>query len=367
MNILILNWRDIKNPKSGGAELVTFEHAKSWAEKGNHVVWFSSKFPEAKNSEIISGIHIVRKGNIFTVYFYAAFYYLFSGHQFNVVIDEVHGIPFFTPFYVRKLKVAFIHEVAEEIWDSMFSFPFNIIGKLIESLYLWLYKDIFFWTDAQSTIDELVGHGIDRKKITAIPCAIANDVLVSFPQKEKKPTFIFVSRLVKMKGIEDVIRAFQIILAEKKDANLWIVGSGDKQYLRQLKDMVSRFKMQDKVVFFGHVSDRKKLHLMRRSHMLLHASIKEGWGLVVVEAASQFTPSVVYNVSGLRDSVKNNQTGIIVSQNNPLQLAKKALNLLEDNSKYKKLQHGGAAWARSLNWNTITRESLDMIKRYAKA
>ncbi|HVZ58658.1 MAG TPA: glycosyltransferase family 1 protein, partial [Patescibacteria group bacterium] len=97
MNILILNWRDPKNPKSGGAEIVTMEHAKFWVKNGHSVTWFTSCFAGSSNKENIDGISIVRRGNSFTTYLYAPFFYLLHRQDFDIVIDEIHGIPFFTP------------------------------------------------------------------------------------------------------------------------------------------------------------------------------------------------------------------------------------------------------------------------------
>src|ERR1035437_3814135 len=115
MNILILNWRDPKNPKSGGAEIVTLEHAKAWIAGGNAVTWFTSEFKGSKREETVEGVKIVRRGNILTVFLYAPIFYLFLKQKFDLVVDEIHGIPFFTPLYVGKPKIAFIHEVAGEI------------------------------------------------------------------------------------------------------------------------------------------------------------------------------------------------------------------------------------------------------------
>lgn len=362
MNILILNWRDPKNPKSGGAEIVTLEHAKAWIRNGNSVTWFTSKFKNSQKSEKIQGVNIVRRGSFFTVYLYAPFFYLFSKNKFDIVIDEIHGLPFFTPLFVRKPKIAFIHEVADEIWDYMFPFPLNKIGKFIEPLYFKLYKNIKFWTDAESTIEDLVIKGIKRKNCVAINCPINNKPVENFPKKEEVPTFIFVSRVVKMKGIEEVIRAFFYILREIKDARLWIVGDGDKAYVDELKETMRSFSISTKVNFFGQVNDNKKLELMKKAHLLLHASIKEGWGLVVIEAASQATPSVVYNVSGLRDSVKNGKTGIVLKENNAKELAREAINLIRNKKEYQSFQKNGILWSKSLTWEKATKKSFELIK-----
>src|SRR5258708_698157 len=122
MNILILNWRDPKNPQSGGAEIVTMEHAKRWVEKGNSVTWFTSSFISADERETLHGVQIIRQGNQYTVFFHALAWYISLTQKFDIVVDEIHGLPFFTPLYVREPKIAFIHEVALQIWDYMYPF-----------------------------------------------------------------------------------------------------------------------------------------------------------------------------------------------------------------------------------------------------
>jgi glycosyltransferase involved in cell wall biosynthesis len=363
MNILILNWRDPKNPKSGGAEVVTMEHAMAWVKAGHDVTWFTSKFKGARRKEKVNGVNIVRRGNFLTVHFLFFLYYVLNSkyRNFDIYIDEIHGLPFFTPLYVRKPKIAFIHEVAGEIWDYMFPFPINKIGKFIEPFYFTLYRNTKFWTDANSTIEELTRYGIKKQNCIAIPCPANSKPVSSLSLKEKKPTFIFVSRVVKMKGIEEVIKAFFHILKTAKDGQLWIVGDGDPRYLEYLKKTMHTYTISTKVKFFGKLSEDKKLELMRKSHLLLHASKKEGWGLVVIEAASQGTPAVVYNVAGLRDSVKNGKTGIVLSKNTPLEMARQAIKLINNKQEYYKLQENAVDWAKSLTWKKATQQSLNLI------
>lgn len=366
MRILLFNWRDPKNPKSGGAEYVTNEHAKSWIKNKNSVTWFCSAFPGCKKEEIVNGIKFIRKGNSFSVYLLAPFFYLLNKNNFDFIVDEIHGLPFFTPIYSRKPKIAFIHEVADKIWDYMYPFPINVFGKLFESIYFKLYKKITFWTDADSTIDDLTKFGIKKENCIAIPCPVANKSIKKIPEKEKIPTFIFVSRVVRMKGVEEVIKAFFYIIKEIKNAQLWIVGDGDKNYIKYLKKTMNQYSIPAKVNFFGKIPEKEKLNLMRKSHLLLHASIKEGWGLVVIEAASQATPSIVYNVSGLKDSVKNNKTGIVLKNNTPREMAKEAIKLLANKSEYLSFQKEALRWAKNLNWDSATKQSIDLIAKISK-
>lgn len=362
MNILILNWRDPKNPKSGGAEIVTMKHASYWVKKGNNVTWFTSKFKNSKNQEKINGVNIVRRGNSITVYLLAPLFYIFSRNKFDIVIDEIHGLPFFTPIYVKKPKIAFIHEVAREIWDYMFPFPINIVGRFIEPKYFKLYKNVKFWVPSKSTVDDLVSVGIERRSCKVIYCGIDNKTVGILPKKEIYPTFIFVSRVVKMKGIEEVVRAFFRIARVEKNSKLWIVGDGEKKYVMSLKNLIRSYGFESKISFLGKVSEKKKLFLLRKAHILLHASIREGWGLVVIEAASQATPSIVYNVSGLKNSVKDKITGKVLKNNTPDEMAKEALMLLKNTKSYLIYQRNGLEWAKSLNWKDSLSESLSLLK-----
>ena len=366
MNILILNWRDPKNPRSGGAEIVTMEHAKAWIKAGHKATWFTSQFPNSKEHEVMDGVDIVRRGTYLSVFFYAFVFYMFSKKKFDLVVDEIHGIPFFTPLYVRKPKIAFIHEVADKIWDYMFPFPINVLGKKLEKLLYFPYRTIKFMTVSESTKADLLKLGIKEKNISVIISGINIKPLRFLPQKENEPTFIFVSRVVKMKGIEEVTKAFFYILREFKNARLWIVGDGKKTYVEELKETMRSYSISPKVKFWGRVSDVKKLELMRKAHLLLHASVKEGWGLVIIEAASQATPAVVYNVAGLRDSVKNGKTGIVLSENSAKNMAREAIGLLNDKERYETFQRNCLAWAKSLTWEKATQQSLKLINFYEK-
>src|SRR5581483_3633118 len=231
------------------------------------------------------------------------------------------------------------------------------------TFYFKFYKNVLFWTDAASTIDDLEALGIPRKNCVDIPCPVMNKTLEKLPEKQKTPTFIFVSRIVKMKGIEEVIKAFALILQKEKNAKLWIVGDGERKYKQYLKNLVKELGCEDNIQFLGYVSDQDKLGYMGKSHIILHASVREGWGLSTLEAASQATPSVAYDAPGLRDSIKNGKTGILVKERTPENLAVASLGLLRDNKKYLLFQKACLEWTKSLSWEKVTQTSLHLLEQ----
>ena len=178
--------------------------------------------------------------------------------------------------------------------------------------------------------------------------------------KEKNETLVFLSRLSKSKGIEDAIKTFGI-LRTLGDYQFWVVGKSDRKYLKSLKAMVERNKVS--VKFFGYVSHREKFALLSKAHLLINPSIREGWGLVNIEANVVGTPVVAYNSPGLIDSVKNGITGVICDENTPDSMAGEVTALLRDTQRYEKMRKNAIVWAKGFSWKKSMRESQMLVDR----
>lgn len=370
MNILVFSWRDSKHPLAGGAEQVVFEHMKGWTEAGHKVVHFSSQFEGANANEIVDNVLFVRRGlQLLGVQLAGFFWYIFGNHpKFDLVVDEFHGIPFFTPFFVRKPKLAILQEIAKEVWlQNHLPKPFNwiigIIGYLFEPFIFLFYKNVPFMVGSNSAKEDLIKMGIKKRLIIIIP----HGVLIKYPKpmspKEKIKTICFLGALAKDKGIEDAIRSFGV-LNKKGDFNFWIIGKGGKEYVDSLLEMCKVLGVENKVKFWGgrdKVNDLKKFELLKRAHIMINPSTREGWGLVNIEANAMGTPVVAYNSPGLVDSVKNGVTGIICKYNSPDEMAKEVEFLLDNEKKYKSIQNGALRWADSFSWKVSVRRSLMLI------
>lgn len=369
MNILILNWRDSKNPESGGAEVLTHEMAKRWVDNGHAVVQFSALFDGAKAREHVDGVQIIRRGSAdirslsMPVHLAAYLWYKKQPRGcFDVVVDEIHGVPFFTPWYIREKKVALICEVAKEIWDATFPFPLNRIGRAVESNYYRAYKNVPFLTISRSTKQELLEMGIKNNNITILPMGLnVPDKLRSYP-KEKEPTLLFVARLTKAKGIEDALRLMVHMRSALPNVRLWVVGQGDPSFTRHVHDMAGRLKVNNCVKFWGYISQEKKFELMARAHVLIVPSMKEGWGLTVPEAGYVGTPAVGYNVEGLRDVIVDGKTGLLTPPS-PSFMSQDVLRLLRNTLLYRKLQKGTQQLAKSYTWDKAAEVALSVLQK----
>lgn len=361
MNILILNWRDIKNPASGGAEILTHEIAKRWVQKGHKVTQVSTGFSNCQRREIVDGVKIIRLGKWWSVHFLAFFYYLFYLRKnVDIIIDEVHWYPFFAKLYASKKTILLACEVAEKLFFSLFPYPLAILGRFLEKIYLFLYKNTPTLVISPSTKEDLIKEGFKAKNITVLPMGLNIPSNTKIYPKEKKPTIIYLGRLCKQKGIEDALKAFEQVKKEISNSVLWIVGAGEKSYVKKLKNIAKQ--ISEDIIFFGFVSEREKFKLLSKAHILIVPSVHEGWGLIVPEAGFVGTPSVVYNVGGLRDLVEKGQNGEI-AEKTPEAMGQAIKKLLNDPVKYDKLQKGARKKAEIYDWDNTAEKMMQIFSR----
>jgi glycosyltransferase involved in cell wall biosynthesis len=367
MNILVLSWRDPKHPLAGGAEQVMHEHMKGWVGAGHKVTLFSSEVTGLPGEETLDGIKIIRKGDQYLGVKIAAFFYWINHKRnYDFVVDQFHGIPFFTPWYVGKPKLAVLQEVAKRVWLlNELPIPFNwivgLLGYFFEPLLFLFYRKVPFMVGSESAKNDLIKFGIPSKNITVVSHGVVVRMPLPFPKKEKIKTVIFLGALAKDKGIEDAIRAFSII-NKKGKFQFWIVGKGSPQYLTYLISLGKKLGIGAKVKFWGFVDQGKKFELLAKSHLLVNPSVHEGWGLVNIEANAVGTPVVAYNSAGLTDSVKDGYSGIILKKNTSGELASTIQNLLNDHYKYEKMQKDAILWSNNFSWQKSRKLSLDLTR-----
>ncbi|NHN46543.1 glycosyltransferase family 4 protein [Halostella sp. JP-L12] len=343
MRVLVMNWRDIENPNAGGAEIFTHELLKRLAERGHEPTLFTSAFDGCDREEVMDGVNVVRSGGRLTVYRKAKKYYRrrFRG-EFDVVVDEINTRPFMTPKYVDEPVVALIHQLAREIWFYETSFPVDRLGyHWLEDRWLRRYTDVPTLTVSESTKQDLVN--IHFEDVTVVPQGLSFEPVDELPEKADVPTFSFVGRMNSAKRPDHAVKAFEYIKRRFSDAKLHMVGDGEL-----LDDL--RQEADEGVTIHGYAPEAEKLEMMKRSHALLVPSVREGWGLVVTEAAAMGTPAVGYDVPGLRDSIVDGRTGLL-SASDPGSLAASAISLFDDYDTYAK---NALENAREYDWEATT-------------
>jgi len=370
--ILFLSWRDIKAPKKGGAEIFTHEMIKRLDKNKFEIVHFSSSFSGGNSEEIIDGIKYIRDGSNLSVITRAKKYYHKNKDSIDYVVDQCNTHRFFTKFWVEKNKrIFFIHQLTREIWDMNTSFPMNVIGKMTETPFLKLSKNDPTITVSESTKNDLINIGFSPKKITILPEGI--DFIPWTPEKfltkENDPTYIYVGRYSNYKGIDKVVEAFCKVKKLYPRAKLWIVGKKNQEYINEVLNRIiinyetKSTSINKSITYWGFVSEEKKLELMSRSHCLLFPSLREGWGLIVTEAAAVGTPSIGFDSPGIRDALKKGEAGYLCENNTIVDLVKLMKSVIEDENKYRHLRDAAYKFSLNFHWDNTKNEFTKFIEQ----
>lgn len=363
MRFVMFNWRDPKNPLSGGAERVTQAYLNALVKRGHEVFWFANAFPNCKTEETIDGIRIVRGGGMGTSVLKAIQWYR-RQPKFDLVMDQHHGIPWYTPWWCGTNNVSYIHEVLGPIWSAFYPWPLSTIGRWQERWTHWLYRKVPFWTASECTRDILIKHGVRSIKI--IRYGVNTVALPSLPEKPLTTPLrlIAVSRLAPNKRIDHAVRTLRCLLDQNIEATLTIVGTGEVE--ASLRALVKELRLEDKVIFTGPLPEKEKDEQLQRAHFLLHNSIREGWGLNVIEANAMGTPAVAYPVAGLIESTLHDETGLISEKETPESMAASLIGILKSPQKYQEYRVKAWERAKTLHWDKILPLASDWLEAQAR-
>jgi glycosyltransferase involved in cell wall biosynthesis len=364
MKILVFNWQCIKNPSGGGAEVHFHEIFKRIAVKGHDVTLFCSKFEGANDEEIIDGIRVIRKGSRSLFNFYVKKEYLnnFKHKKFDIVIDDINKIPFYTPRYVTEPLMAISHHFFGKSIYRETNFLSGTYVYLAEKLVDSVYKNTHFAVVSQSTMEEFIGRGFNPELFSIVPNAIAQELFpMKVGEKYSKPTVTYFGRLKKYKSVDHLVKAFALVRKEIPDAQLHFLGRGDfRPYLEKL---TKELGIENCTKFFGFISEEDKVKYLSLAHCVVNTSMKEGWGITNIEANACGTPVISADVPGLRDSVLNDESGLLYKYGNIQELAKLLINVLKDNNLRERLSHGAVNWAKSFSWDKSADLMLEKIDK----
>ena len=364
MKILMLAWRDMKNPLKGGAEIVTDIYLSGLSKLGHDVTLFSSKFPNSKQEETYNNYKIIRKGNKLTVYFHGLIYATKHQEHYDIIIDQVNTIPFFTPLTIKKEKrIAYFNQLCLNVWFYEMFFPLSFIGYISEVCYLKLYRNTRCITISESSKNDLIKYAWAKNNNILISKMQISFTSLNKPLK-KESAFVFVGRLKKSKRVHDCIKALSLIENNNNNkTKLYIIGDGDERYKNQLKNLAENLNLTNNIIFLNDITNQQRNNLMAKCLAILVTSVREGWGLIVTEANANGTIAITYDVNGLRDS---NITGFITKYNTPSALAEYMSLVINPNNKSTINKKNRDAIADAYNYHSDWEKQVGRLEEWMK-
>lgn len=356
MRIAMLSWRYVGHPAAGGAEVLTHEILKRMVADRHEVTCFTAAYPGAPAEDVIDGVRLVRRGRQWSVHFWAWRWLRTRRLSFDRIVDQINTIPFLTPLYVdRERRRLFICQLAREYWWRETRGLFRLgapFGYAAEPFVMRRYRSTRCVTISESTRSDLLALGLPPEDVAIIPMALTHAALPVLAPKEGPWRVVIVGRLTPAKFVEEGVRAFAEVQRELPGVVLDVVGGGDERYRRRLDKLVRRLGLRS-VTFHGRVDEARKLELLEEAHLHVFTSHREGWGLTVTEAASMGTPSIGYDVPGVRDSIGDRR--LLVPSGDHRALAALARTLHDDPALYERVRCAGWERARALSYDDTAR------------
>lgn len=343
LRIVLCNWRDLGDPKAGGAEVATDQLLAGLAARGHDVTWLTSRSAHADPSEDRHGYRVVRFGTQLTCRFFALTWLWKNRDRIDIVIDEVNTLPFLSRLLARHRVVVWMHQLAREVWLAEAPGIIGRIGYLLEPWFMSIYRTTPIVTISQSSAESFRAFGL-RGPITVAEIALKPPV--NTPPHPVSGRIGYVGRIVPSKRVDDIFRAFAIVRVGHPDAELHVIGDGEPHELARLKRLADKLNIRDSLVMHGRVSADRRDSLMATFDVVVMASLREGWGLVVSEAARFGVPAAVYPVAGVIDSVRNDVSGIITSEPTPAALAQAITTIIGDRATRARLGDGAKAYLK---------------------
>ncbi len=353
MNVLLVNWQDRENPHAGGAEIHLFEIFRRLAARGHRIRLVSSGWPGAPRRASVEGIEVQRAGgrHSFALVGRREIRRALRAERPDIVVEDVNKLPLFTPWLWHGPHVTIVpHLFGSTAFQEVDPVQAAIVWAAERPL-PWAYRRSWFHVISESTRDDLVARGVPAGRITVIHPGVDPGWFAPHPgvRRSATPTFLYLGRLKRYKGVDAALRALALARATRADLSLDVAGTGDDR--PRLEALARELGVAGGVRFHGFVSEEKKRELLRTTWANVFPSPKEGWGITNVEAAACGTPSLASNSPGLRDSVRHGETGYLVPHGDAAVLAERFLAFAADPALVERLGRAGRTFAEALTWD----------------
>ncbi|WP_341718040.1 glycosyltransferase family 4 protein [Micromonospora sp. FIMYZ51] len=371
-HVLFLNWRDTLNPEGGGSEVYIERIAAELVTAGHQVTLFCAAHRNAGRSTVTdSGVRVLRRGSRMTVYLRAALICLAGRFGFgplsrrglgrpDLIVDVCNGVPFFAPLYAGRPVIALVHHVHREQWPVVFGPWLARIGWWIESrLAVRLYRRCRYVTVSEASRAELATLGVDAERIDVVPNGTPPVTGPALP-RTLHPSLLVLGRLVPHKRVEIALRTVAELADELPELELVVAGQG--WWEEPLRELAGTLGITDRVRFAGFVTEEEKHALLCSSWLALTPSLKEGWGLTIVEAAARSTPTLAFRYAGgVAEAMVDTETGVLVDDEQEFTTVVR--DLLADDVRRKDMGEAALAHAARFTWAATGARFAQLVAR----
>ncbi|MCU1502817.1 MAG: putative glycosyltransferase [Ilumatobacteraceae bacterium] len=354
----VLAWRDLDDADAGGSEVHADQFMRRAAAAGLEITQRTSAAVGLPHTAARNGYRVIRRGSRYTV-FPRAVASEIAGRMgpFDALVEVWNGVPWMAPVWTRKPRITFLHHIHGPMWDQLLPGPLAHLGRALESrLAPPFYRRGLTLTPSEATRLDLLGLGFRPDRVVAVNNGV-DEFFEPGGERSTDPLVVCVGRLAPVKRQEEVIEA--AVAARRRVPCLRLVIAGDGPMEPLLRERIAAHGAGDWIHLAGRLDRRQLVDLYRAAWLVTSASLAEGWGLTLTEAAACGTPGVATDVSGHRSSVVDGVTGVLV----PLdRLGTTLADVLLDEPRRTALAAAALTRARTLTWEASATGILSALR-----
>ncbi|MGH8004353.1 MAG: glycosyltransferase family 4 protein, partial [Limisphaerales bacterium] len=271
LKILAINWRDLKNPLAGGAEVHIEENLRRFVKMGHSVTLLTSNFPGGAKEEVVEGVRMVRSGNDYTFNWCVPFMLKreLKKNAYDVVLEDINKVPFYSPLFQKLPTLVVVpHLFADAVFQEI-NFVLGLYIYLAEKPIPWVYRGKKYCVISESTKQDLTARGIPAEDVRVVYCGTDFSLYSKDPKvaKEKEPLIVYLGRLKKYKSVDHLLAAFAKIAVDFPKARLIIIGEGDDH--PRLLDITRKLGIESRVTYTGFIPKEEKVTWLRKAWVVV--------------------------------------------------------------------------------------------------
>ena len=361
--VTFLAWRDLADTEAGGSEVHADKIAAAWADAGLDVTMRTSAAQGLPQIEKRHGYRVLRRSGRKGVFPRAiAEQVRGSLGPTDAIVEVWNGVPWLTPLWCRIPRVTFIHHVHVDMWSLSLSPALAAFGRTLERRAAALYRSATVLTPSEGSREHIVNYlRLPERNVRVLPPGVDPDFCPG-GSRAPHPTVLAVGRLVPHKRIEDLIGILPDLSDRVPDVRLAIVGDGYHRPV--LEDLAARMGVTDRVEFRRAVDHPTLIDAYRSAWVVTSASIAEGWGMTITEAAACGTPAVASRIGGHLDAIDDGVSGLLADD--PADLANKLAEVLTNDELRDRLSEGAVKRATALSWSATAASVMKALAEDAR-
>ncbi len=326
MKILWFSHRDIKNPRAGGAERTIYEVGRRLVSKGNTFIWKSVAWNNKYSEETVDGINIKREKSNLLIHLKVP--NIIKNEKPDFIIDDMgHAVPFLSEDFTKIPGIVFFHHFHRRSLKGQVSLPLRMILSGLETSYPLFYRKWNFVTESNSSINDLINLGIKKERIIQIPPGVDTELFKPL-KKTEFPSIVYFGGFRDYKRPWEILYLMEKLIDKNNNIKLYMVGSGPS--LEKTKRICKDLHINKNVEFVGRLNYNELSKLVGSSWINIHSSLTEGFGFSVLEASSAGTPTVAYNVPGIRDVIIDGKNGYLVKDGSREEMYDKIVDIIDN-------------------------------------